>query len=134
MLCLGDVVGRPGRKAVTDLLPELIRERRIDAVVERLASGVVTPVPPPQGGAVEPRSNVTPGEYCKVVERAKEYIRVRDAFQIVLSQRLETPFLGDPFRAYRALRLINPSPFLTFIRHPQITIAGASPELPTMRV
>ena len=87
--------------------------------------------PSPHPPDVIPASTMSQAEFEAAVDRAKEYIRMGDAFQIVLSQRLETPFLGDPFRAYRALRLINPSPFLTFIRHPQITIAGASPELMT---
>ncbi len=87
------------------------------------------PSPHPPEGTL--RSTMTRAQFEAAVDTCKEYIRQGDAFQVVLSQRLETPYLGDPFRAYRALRLINPSPFLTFIRHPQITIAGASPELMT---
>ncbi len=87
------------------------------------------PSPHPPEGTL--RSTMTRARFEAAVDTCKEYIRQGDAFQVVLSQRLETPYLGDPFRAYRALRLINPSPFLTFIRHPQITIAGASPELMT---
>ncbi len=102
--------------------------------VERLGNPwpyVPTDRPSPHPPDVVPISTMTQAEFEARVAQAKEYIRQGDAFQIVLSQRLETEFLGDPFRAYRALRLINPSPFLTFIRHPQITIAGASPELMT---
>ena len=65
------------------------------------------------------------------VRTVKEYIRQGDAYQVVLSQRLEVPFAGDPFSAYRALRLINPSPFLFFVRHPEVTVVGSSPELMT---
>ena len=65
------------------------------------------------------------------VERVREYIRQGDAYQVVLSQRLATPFAGDPFSVYRALRLINPSPFLFYINHPQLTVVGSSPELMT---
>jgi anthranilate synthase component 1 len=67
----------------------------------------------------------------EAVERAKEYIREGDAFQIVLSQRLETGFDGDPFDVYRALRLVNPSPFLFFVREPEVSVIGSSPELMT---
>lgn len=67
----------------------------------------------------------------KAVMAAKEYIRRGDAFQVVLSQRLATPYHGEGFDVYRALRLINPSPFLFFIRHPEVTVAGSSPELMT---
>ncbi len=67
----------------------------------------------------------------QAVKVAKEHIRLGDAFQVVLSQRLGAHFDGDPFTIYRALRVINPSPFLTFLRHPRVTLAGASPELMT---
>ena len=65
------------------------------------------------------------------VLRVKEYIRQGDAYQVVLSQRLEAPFVGDAFSVYRALRLINPSPFLFFVRHEEVTVVGSSPELMT---
>lgn len=67
--------------------------------------------------------------FLAAVERAKRYIREGDAFQIVISQRLETEVATDPFHIYRALRVINPSPFLFFFRHPQVTVLGSSPEL-----
>lgn len=69
--------------------------------------------------------------FVDAVRRAKTHIAEGDAFQIVLSQRLETPFNGDPFDVYRALRAINPSPFLFYVQHPDVTIAGSSPELMT---
>ena len=65
------------------------------------------------------------------VRSAKEHIRQGDAFQIVLSQRLSTKYGGDPFDVYRALRLINPSPFLFYMSHPDVVVAGSSPELMT---
>ncbi len=65
------------------------------------------------------------------VERVREYIRQGDAYQVVLSQRLEVPYEHDPFSVYRALRLINPSPYLFFVRHPEIAVVGSSPELMT---
>jgi anthranilate synthase component I len=65
------------------------------------------------------------------VRSAKEYIRQGDAFQVVISQRLATSFGGRPFDVYRALRLINPSPFLFYVSHPEVTVAGSSPELMT---
>ena len=69
--------------------------------------------------------------YVAGVERVKEYIREGDAFQVVLSQRLETDFSGNAFAVYRALRIINPSPYLFFVRSQGVTIAGSSPELMT---
>lgn len=65
------------------------------------------------------------------VETVRDHIRQGDAYQVVLSQRLGVPFDGDPFAVYRALRLINPSPFLFYIRHPEVTVVGSSPELMT---
>ena len=65
------------------------------------------------------------------VETCREFIRQGDAYQIVLSQRLGIPFDGDTFAVYRALRLINPSPFLYYLRHNEVDIVGSSPELMT---
>ncbi|HEY5651437.1 MAG TPA: anthranilate synthase component I [Acidimicrobiia bacterium] len=69
--------------------------------------------------------------FMSAVDAAKAHIVAGDAFQIVLSQRLETEFDADPFDLYRALRVVNPSPFLFFVRDPEITIVGASPEVMT---
>ncbi len=74
-------------------------------------------------------SSVERRDYERAVEKVKDYIRVGDAYQVVLSQRIRTPFSGDPFGVYRALRLINPSPFLFYLHHPEVTVVGSSPEL-----
>ncbi len=68
-------------------------------------------------------------EYMEAVEQAKRYIAAGDVFQVVPSLRLETPFHGDPFAVYRHQRLLNPSPFLYYLHHPEISIVGASPEI-----
>jgi anthranilate synthase component 1 len=60
----------------------------------------------------ETRSNFSEAEFERLVDRAKEYIAAGDAFQIVLSQRFETEFAGDPLDLYRCLRLVNPSPYM----------------------
>ncbi|MGH2554970.1 MAG: anthranilate synthase component I, partial [Actinomycetota bacterium] len=62
------------------------------------------------------------------VEKAKDYIMAGDAFQIVLSHRFSRDLRADPFDVYRALRLINPSPYMFFLRHPEVTVLGSSPE------
>lgn len=67
----------------------------------------------------------------RAVVDVKKHILEGDAFQVVLSQRLTTDFTGDPFAVYRALRMINPSPFLFFIRDSELTVFGSSPELMT---
>lgn len=76
------------------------------------------------------RSNMTREQYVAAVRRCKEYIYAGDAFQIVFSQRfaVETGAL-DPFAVYRALRMINPSPFMFFLEGEDATLVGASPEL-----
>jgi anthranilate synthase component 1 len=79
----------------------------------------------------EPRSNMSRAEFEAAVTRAIEYINAGDAFQIVPSLRLEVDFAGDAFEVYRALRLVNPSPFLFYLRHEDVAISGASPELMT---
>lgn len=79
--------------------------------------------------AADARSNTTPEEYLAMVARAKEYIAAGDAFQIVLAQRFEAPFTLPPFALYRALRRVNPSPFLYFLDFGSFALAGSSPEI-----
>jgi len=75
------------------------------------------------------RSNMTHDEYLAVVERAKEYIRAGDIFQVVPSQRFSRTFALPPFSLYRALRRLNPSPFLYHLAFPGFAIVGSSPEI-----
>ena len=78
---------------------------------------------------VLPASNTTPAEYERMVKAAKEYIAAGDIFQVVLSQRFEAPFELPPFSLYRALRRVNPSPYLYFLDLGEFAIAGSSPEI-----
>ena len=77
----------------------------------------------------EVSSNTTRDEYFAAVDCAKEYIRAGDAFQIVLSQRFATPYTGTPLDLYRALRLVNPSPYMFLLRCPGYQLVGSSPEV-----
>ncbi len=77
----------------------------------------------------EPRSNMTPEAFRAMVERGKEYIFAGDVFQVVLSQRFTLPFALPPFSLYRALRRLNPSPFLFFLDLGGFSIVGSSPEI-----
>ncbi|MCT8329169.1 anthranilate synthase component I [Albidovulum sediminis] len=77
----------------------------------------------------EMRSNFTPEGYRAAVEKAKEYIRAGDIFQVVPSQRWTADFKLPPFALYRSLRRTNPSPFLTFFNFGAFQIVGASPEI-----
>lgn len=74
-------------------------------------------------------SNLTKAEYMEMVEKAKEYIRGGDIFQVVLSQRFEVDNPPDSFEVYRRLRATNPSPYLYYFKTKDYEIAGASPEL-----
>ncbi|MCE9651441.1 MAG: anthranilate synthase component I [Parvibaculum sp.] len=76
-----------------------------------------------------PVSNTPPERYFEMVRKAKEYIAAGDIFQVVLSQRFEAPFTLPPFSLYRALRRINPSPFLYFLNFENFAIVGSSPEI-----
>jgi anthranilate synthase component 1 len=74
-------------------------------------------------------SNFTRAQYLAAVRKAKSYIRAGDAFQIVPSQRFSAKTDADPFEIYRALRVINPSPYLYFLRLDDVSIVGSSPEM-----
>ena len=76
-------------------------------------------------------STFTRPEYEAAVVKAREYVWAGDVFQVLPSQRLTMPFAGDSFDIYRALRLINPSPYLFYLRSPEVEIVGSSPELMT---
>ena len=75
------------------------------------------------------QSNTTPDEYRAMVLAAKDYIAAGDIFQVVLSQRFEAPFELPPFALYRALRRVNPAPFLYFLDFGGYAVAGSSPEI-----
>ncbi len=77
----------------------------------------------------EPAANLSHETYLDMVKKAKDYILAGDIFQVVLSQRLSLPFKLPPFALYRALRRLNPSPFLFFIDFGGFAIVGSSPEI-----
>jgi len=104
---------------------------RVQQAVDKLAMPLAAPsVEPPQPDEVPPdvRSTMGDGMYQQAVEVAKEHILAGDIFQVVLSQRYDIDLQADPFDFYRVLRQVNPSPYMYFLRHPDLTIAGSSPE------
>ena len=105
---------------------------RLDAAAELLRSPArVHSLAVPDSHISEdlPPSSFDRAGFCAAVERAKEHIRAGDIFQVVLSQRFSIPVDRiEPFDIYRAMRVINPSPYMYFLRFPEVTIAGASPE------
>jgi anthranilate synthase component 1 len=83
----------------------------------------------PNGDGVAVRSNHTREKFEEQVRRAKEYIAAGDIYQVVLSQRFEADVAVDPFTVYRALRHVNPSPYMYFIRMAGVSVVGSSPEM-----
>ena len=75
------------------------------------------------------RSNMTKAQFTGAVRKAKSYIRAGDAFQIVVSQRFEARTNAEPFEIYRALRVVNPSPYLYFLKLDDVSVVGSSPEM-----
>src|SRR5215813_12828241 len=74
------------------------------------------------------RSNFEKKDYLSAVAKAKEYIAAGDIFQVVASQRFEVELPTSPFEVYRALRIVNPSPYMYFLKMPEMSIVGSSPE------
>ncbi len=110
-----------------------------DGAVARLATRVdelarplpYLPSPPPASDLTEipeVRSSMGGGSYERAVEVAREHILAGDIFQVVLAQRFDLDGDFDPFDVYRVLRLVNPSPYMYFVRHPECTLVGSSPE------
>ena len=104
---------------------------RLSAIVDALDRPLDKEAAGNEAGPLEvpPASNTTPAEYKAMVARAKEYIAAGDIFQVVLSQRFEAPFALSPFALYRALRRVNPAPFLFFLDFGGFAVAGSSPEI-----
>jgi anthranilate synthase component 1 len=124
VVCTPEVGSDPG--TTYDLALEKIAE-----MVERLREGCVAREnPAPASDATgAPSANMTPEEYMRMVEAGKEYIRSGDAIQVVLSQRMSVPLDVDPFDVYRALRSLNPSPYMYFLNFDDIKLIGSSPEI-----
>jgi anthranilate synthase component I len=104
---------------------------KLDRPERRRGALVQGPAQPPVDCARDerPKGHLQPGAYATMVARAKEYIAAGDIFQVVLAQRFTAPFPLPPLDLYRALRRINPSPFLYFLDLPGFALIGSSPEI-----
>ena len=106
--------------------PEAERENLREEVIARLRGAI-----PPREDVVTiepPVANMTEAEYCRGVERCKEYISAGDIYQIVLSVLFRGKTNVDPFEVYRAMRLLNPSPYMFFLEFDDLRVVGSSPE------
>jgi anthranilate synthase component I len=117
-----DVPAAQAFEAARDRILRIVRE--LDASIEKSSPDVWA-----EPGPVHPSSNTTAKDYEAMVRRGKEYIFAGDIFQAVLSQRFEAPFALPPFALYRALRRVNPAPFLYFLDFGAFAIVGSSPEI-----
>ena len=104
-------------------------EDKIHKVVDRLQSPPLSSLTQKSFSPSPLHSNFSRENFMKGVERAKEYIKAGDVIQVVLSQRFSTEVHCDPFDIYRALRSINPSPYLFYLKMDDIVLLGASPEV-----
>jgi anthranilate synthase component 1 len=110
---------------------------RIDATIARLSAPHDWPSAADIGPRREPAcladgsatSTFSREAFLAAVERSIEYIRAGDVFQVVLSRRIDMPFSAPPLELYRTLRVVNPSPFMFFLRSPTCTLVGSSPEI-----
>jgi anthranilate synthase component 1 len=107
-----------------------------DAAVREIARtrrALEQPLPPRRvarrAGPLRTTSNIPRARYLASVRKAKRYIRAGDIFQVVLSQRFAARTKADPFEIYRALRVVNPSPYMYFLRLGDVTVVGSSPEM-----
>ncbi|MFW2829313.1 anthranilate synthase component I [Sphingomonas sp. ID0503] len=102
---------------------------RIEAAAARLAGPVPSQRATSGDLAADPEPAMPEARYLDMVARAKDYIAAGDIFQVVLAQRFSTPFGLPPVDLYRALRRINPSPFLYYLDMPGFALIGSSPEI-----
>ncbi|HOX37316.1 MAG TPA: anthranilate synthase component I [Candidatus Brocadiia bacterium] len=106
--------------------------KRIDEIVDKLRTPVMSlsdEIIPTGDVELQYDSNCTREEFRDAVTKAKEYIRAGDIFQVVLSQRLRAKTSAEPFNIYRALRVINPSPYMFFLKMNGVHLVGSSPEV-----
>jgi anthranilate synthase component I len=106
-----------------------LAEERLDTVEATLATAGLPPRSTGDAREIALTPTMRDGRYAEMVAAAKEYIVAGDIFQVVLAQRFTAPFTLPPFELYRALRRINPSPFLYHLDLPGFALTGSSPEI-----
>ncbi|MBI3836593.1 MAG: anthranilate synthase component I [Planctomycetia bacterium] len=108
-------------------------KRRVDELVAQLENPKRLLPPADIEMLGEPKivfqSNFAQADFERAVEKCVEYIRSGDIFQVVISQRLQLEIRCEPFEIYRTLRVVNPSPFMFYLRTPSVTLVGSSPEI-----
>jgi anthranilate synthase component 1 len=107
----------------------VVRTKQVEQTIFENKSLPAAPPPNEKGGNISLQSNWTRRAFEDGVRQVKDHIAAGDCYQVVLSQRFSAQFSGDPLQIYRALRAINPSPYMFFLRLGDETIVGASPEM-----
>jgi anthranilate synthase component 1 len=102
---------------------------RIDFLERELGRELSHPAAPPDVGPIAASSNMTQAQFEDAVRRVQAYIAAGDIYQGVVSQRFESECRADSFRVYRALRHVNPSPYMFYLHMGNVAVAGASPEM-----
>jgi anthranilate synthase component 1 len=102
---------------------------RVEQIEKRLTMPISLPSPSAREAIPEAVSNLSESRYHDNIRTAKSHIQAGDIFQVVLSQRFAMKIACDPFDIYRALRFINPSPYMFFLRLDNLHLVGASPEM-----
>ena len=127
IIAAADVRNEPPRKAYDRALADIEAiEKKLDKGLrgQHLPSRVAGKV-----RAIKVCNRTSHGDFVKSVRRSKEYIAAGDIFQVVLSQRLDFKPPAEPFQIYRALRTVNPSPYMFFLKLDELHVLGASPEM-----
>ncbi len=132
VVVLADVSGANSPEALRDAYNAAAQ--RVDELAAQLATPAEQPLAASDistaGEVTLPyTSNFDQPTFENAVRKCVEYIRAGDIFQVVFSQRLSVPIQSDPFEIYRTLRIVNPSPFMFFLRTPETTLVGSSPEI-----
>jgi len=119
----------PNKSVSAEIAYERAAERLAEVVADLDQSLPIESLPSDDLPEPVATSNTTHAEYLDIVEKAKDYIRAGDIFQVVPSQRFSMPFTLPPFALYRSLRRLNPSPYLFFLDFGSHAIVGSSPEV-----
>lgn len=103
--------------------------QKINVIHQKLLRSIVYSDKTVSVGRCEIQSNFTPDDFMAAVEKCKEYIAAGDLFQVVISQRFHVNVTCEPFEIYRALRSVNPSPYMFYLRFAGFKLVGSSPEI-----
>jgi anthranilate synthase component I len=129
IIAAADVTRETPRKAYDRAVKDIAAIEKRLATGLRIASDELARRPKPVAGKLKISAATSKREYMNAVCAAKEYIAAGDIFQVVLSQRLEFEPGVQPFDIYRALRTVNPSPYMYYLRLGDVDVLGSSPEL-----